>query len=162
MRLVLLIVDPYLVYCYWEPPAGARGSAVLRFHGQSSESFDIEVDLQAGSCYVPLWGPEESLYAELLAKKGDEMLTSLARSQPVHLPRVRPVTTIEQHFMKVDAAEQRTELVSPPPAHVLHEEPFFEAGTPLLIQEARRVFKAPPDLTSIAEEHLSSGLSSWR
>ena len=188
-RLVLLIVDPYLVHCYWSAPARRRGTAVLRFHGQSPESFDIDIDLQAGNWYVPLWRPEESLYAELLMKTPDGTLTRLARSQVVHLPRVRPVTTIEEHFMKVEPPEQRAELVPPPSAHrthldetvppaeeIIESAPVLHEETPLLIQEGWRgapgwslqsqpdsILATPPvDLTSAAEKNLFPNLSSWR
>src|SRR5215471_9262604 len=119
-RLVLLVVDPYLIHAYWEiapkkrreakEPKGSQG--VLRFYkgGEAATEaapdwFDIEVDVKSGSWYVRLWGPEESLYADLGLKKSDGTFVPLVRSQVVHMPRTRPAATIDQRFMRVEAEE---------------------------------------------------------
>src|SRR5580693_588605 len=63
-RLVLLPVDPFLVYAYWDlaadPPPTAGARAILRFHESTvavkgSRSFDVDLDLAAGHWYVNLW-----------------------------------------------------------------------------------------------------------
>jgi hypothetical protein len=195
-RLVLLVVDPHLIHAYWEiarsrlrdvKKKAARGQVVLRFYRGKQDSFDVDIDLQSRNWYVHLWSPEESLYADLAVKMTDGTLIRLARSKAVHLPRTRPVIAIEQHFMKVDAAERHAELVPPPP--VEHDTPRPAAAPidfpsivteklrqvygsvarrPAIEPEAEPFSEAAPqttaetstDLTAIAEEHLTPGLSS--
>jgi hypothetical protein len=137
-RLVLLVVDPYLIHAYWEvvpeklheaQEQAGQAKGVLRFYRWSKtagedalpDSFDIEVDLQSRNWYAHLWSPEESLYADLALKKADGTLIRLVRSQVVHVPRTRPAIAIEQRFMKVAATERRAEIVPAPPAE--HDRP---------------------------------------
>jgi hypothetical protein len=155
-RLVLLVVDPYLIHAYWDvapkklrkankPPGQTQG--VLRFYkGGETEtkaaprnSFEIEVDLQSRSWYVHLWSPEESLYADLGLKKSDGTFVRLVRSQVVHMPRTRPAAAIDQSFMRVEAAERRAEIV-PAPAPVPVERDRPQQDVALLPDE----FHAPP------------------
>jgi len=138
-RLVLLVVDPYLIHAYWEiSPERLRAAielagqakGVLRFYKEGKtaskdifpESFDIEIDLQSRNWYVHLWSPEESLSADLALKKRDGTLITLIQSQVAHMPRVRPAIAIDQHFMSVEPAERRADMVPPPP--VEHERPL--------------------------------------
>jgi hypothetical protein len=186
-RLVLLVVDPYLVHAYWEispwrlrdlKKKTARGPVVLRFYPQNGKSFDMEIDLQARNWYVHLWSPEESLYADLAVRMKDGTLIRLARSQVVRLPRARPVTAVEQHFMKVDAEERRAELVPPPPiphaasgptvlpidsAAIVHEK-LKEVYASVAWRPAEKNNPMPgepaQDLTQTAEESFAPGLSS--
>jgi hypothetical protein len=137
-RLVLLVVDPYLVHVYWEVPPdelreakeqAGEAKEVLRFYRESKttgedmppEQFDVEIDLQSRNWYVHLWNPEESLYADLALKKDDGTLLTLVRSQAVHMPRVRPAIAIDQHFMRVETTERRADIVPPPP--IEHDRP---------------------------------------
>ena len=191
-RLVLLVVDPHLIHAYWEiarsrlrdvKRKAALGHVVLRFYTGKQDSFDVDIELQARNWYVHLWSPEESLYADLAVKMNDGTLIRLARSKVVHLPRTRPVIAIEQHFMKVDAAERHAELVPAPP--VEHQTPR-PGGAPIdypaiVTERLRQVYasaawrpaiepgaepvtplpvETPSDLTAIAEEKLTTGLSS--
>ena len=191
-RLVLLVVDPHLIHAYWEiarsrlrdvKRKAALGHVVLRFYTGKQDSFDVDIELQARNWYVHLWSPEESLYADLAVKMNDGTLIRLARSKVVHLPRTRPVIAIEQHFMKVDPAERRAELVAAPP--VEHQTPR-PGGAPIdypaiVTERLRQVYastawrpaiepgaepvspipvETPSDLTAIAEEKLTTGLSS--
>src|SRR5690349_24854290 len=110
-QLVLLVVDPYLIHAYWEvSPEKFRevkklaevAKCLVRFYkgGKTSreevppESFDIEIDFQAGNWYVHHWSPAESLYADLALNPADGTLLTLVRSQVVHMPRVRPAIAI--------------------------------------------------------------------
>ena len=182
-RLVLLVVEPRLIHCYWQVPSSLESEAVLRFHRESGASFDIEIDLQAGSWYVPLWSADESLYAELIAQTPGGQLKSLARSNLVYLPRIRPVTTIEQHFIKIEPETRHIEVVPPPaPAHhppleerfVTMKEMIETAVAPTETINTREedaaphIPIAPPprrttrDLVSVVEATLFPGLSSWR
>ena len=191
-RLVLLVVDPHLIHAYWEiarsrlrdvKRKAALGHVILRFYTGKQDSFDVDIDLQARNWYVHLWSPEESLYADLAVKMNDGTLIRLARSKVVRLPRTRPVIAIEQHFMKVDPAERRAELVAAPP--VEHQTPR-PGGAPIdypaiVTERLRQVYasaawrpaiepgaepvspipvETPSDLTAIAEEKLTTGLSS--
>jgi hypothetical protein len=144
MQLVLLVVDPYLVHAYWEISPEIREAinlagktkGVLRFYRDGEragedmfhQSFDIEIDLQSGNWYVRLWNPEESLCADLALKRDDGTLLTLARSQVVHMPRVRPATAIDQHFMRVETTERRADIVPPPP--VEHDPARVSASEP--------------------------------
>jgi len=101
-RLVLLPVDPYLMYTYWElasaapPTTGAR--AVLRFHEspissgvEVSRPFDVEVELAAGNWYVHLWSPEKIYHADLGVRSEDGTFLSLAQSNTVRTPPAGPM-----------------------------------------------------------------------
>ena len=101
-RLVLLPVDPYLLYAYWElsaglPPAtGAR--PILRLHespitSDSSRSSDIDIDLAAGNSYVHLWTPGRRYLAELGLRRPDGTLLILARSNSITTPLACPPPT---------------------------------------------------------------------
>jgi hypothetical protein len=138
-RLVMLPVDPYLVYAYWEvrPDELAEtrtrvrdhqdsARAVLRFHdalsGRASEQgttsyFDVDVDLQRGNSYVHLWSADKSYYADLGLKGDGGQFVPLARSNLIHTPRAWPVGEVKEHFMRVEPGQQHAESV-PPPAYV--------------------------------------------
>ena len=93
-RLVLLPVDPYLMYAYWElasdPPPTAGARAVLRFHEQS-HPFDVEVDLDAGKSYVHLWSSAKVYQADLGLRGEDGSFIPLAQSNTVGTPPSQPV-----------------------------------------------------------------------
>ena len=166
-RLVLLVVDPYLVHAYWEvapeklrqaKKLAGQAKPVLRFHRESerapgaaeADSFDVAVDLQSHNWYVHLWSPEESLYADLALKRNDGTFIRLVRSQVVHMPRVRPATAIDQHFMKIEPAERRVEIVPPPP--VVHDRPQEEMISPAN-EPVHEIIK-PIDAAEIVREKL--------
>jgi hypothetical protein len=100
-RLVLLPVDPYLMYTYWELAANAPPTAgtrpILRFHEYTaaagpgiSRPFDVDIDLAAGNCYVHLWSPDKSYHADLGLRSEDGGFVSLARSNTVRTPPASP------------------------------------------------------------------------
>jgi hypothetical protein len=129
-RLVLLAVDPYLIHAYWEitqedlvEAKKQTGPAreVLRFYKTGKKAgndkfngFDIEIDIQSRTWYVHLWSAEESYRADLGLRRDDGTLVPIVRSPEIRMPRSRPVTVIDQHFMKVEPAERRAEIVPPP------------------------------------------------
>ena len=101
-RLVLLPVDPYLIYSYWQlagdPPPTTGSRAILRLHESASfehldvsRPFDVEVDLAAGNWYVHLWSPGKAYRAELGLRGEDGSFSVLARSNPVSTPPAWPV-----------------------------------------------------------------------
>jgi hypothetical protein len=179
-RLVLLVVDPYLVHAYWEiapeklrevKEAAKQNQGVLRFYKGSEtagekaqrESFDIKVDLQSPNWYVHLWAPEESLYADLALKRNDGTLIPLARSQVVHMPRARPVLAIDQRFMKVEATERRAEIVPAPPPSAEHDRPQEGIAIPSNELYALPIVK-PVDSAQMVREMLEEVYASvqWR
>ena len=174
-RLVLLPVDPYFIHAYWEVAPEQLKEATLRFYrSKPVDYFDVPVDLQSRKCYVHLWRPEESLYADLLLKRNDGTLVSLVRSRVIHMPPAQPKVSIEQHFMRVEPAERRAEIVPPPPqaaakpidaAEIVREtlksvyasrvwrwEQFQPSSTP--------AGRGTIDLTAIAEIRFRAGTSS--
>jgi hypothetical protein len=144
LRLVLLVVDPYVVHAYWKDAAEklqeiqeqtGQAQGVLRFYPENNPEsgelpggfFDIRVDLNSGNYYVHLWSPEQTLYADLGVERDDGTLIRLTRSQVVHLPRARPVIETEQHFMKIEADEHHAEIIPPPPLQ--HDRPQNQADS---------------------------------
>ncbi len=92
-RLVLLPVEPYLLYAYWQlaaDPAPSSGDrAVLRFHG-ASRPFDVDVDLASGKSYVNLWSYGKLYQADLGFRGQDGAFVSLAQSNSVQTPPAHP------------------------------------------------------------------------
>ena len=119
-RVVLMVVSPYLVHVYWDldaksaPPAAP---ASLRFHdateGQPSSSFDVPVNLDTKSWYVPLWGPARRYSVELGLNRPDGFV-SLARSNSVETPRAWPVAEVRERFLRVGAADSAATVSAPP------------------------------------------------
>jgi hypothetical protein len=97
-RLVLLPIDPYLLYAYWElaadPPPTAGARAVLRFHETPGRPFDVEIDLAAGNWYVHLWSAGKSYEADLGVRSEDGALNVLAHSNTVSTPPAAPVPRV--------------------------------------------------------------------
>jgi hypothetical protein len=92
-RLVLLPVDPYLMYVYWEladPPPAAGARAVLRVY-EAGRPFDVEVDLAAGKWYVHLWSSDKVYQADLGLRGVDGAFVILAQSNTVNTPPANPV-----------------------------------------------------------------------
>jgi hypothetical protein len=130
-RLVLLPVDPYLLYAYWElagdapPTAGAR--PVLRFEETPGRPFDVEVDLAAGNWYVHLWSAGKSYRAELGVRSEDGAFVSLAHSNTVQTPIAGPAPQFSvplppeeplAHGDEQPAPVKAPLPPSPPPVHV--------------------------------------------
>jgi hypothetical protein len=116
-RLVLLPVDPYLLYAYWElagdapPTAGAR--PVLRFEETPGRPFDVEVDLAAGNWYVHLWSAGKSYRAELGVRSEDGAFVSLAHSNTVQTPSAGPAPQLSVPHPPEEPSADDDE---PPPA----------------------------------------------
>jgi len=172
-RLVLLPVDPCLIRTYGEVAPEQLKEATLRFYrSKPLDYFDVPVDLQSRKWYVHLWRPEESLYADLLLKRNDGTLVSLVRSRVIHMPPAQPKMSIEQHFMRVEPAERRAEIVPPPPQAAAKPIDAAEIVRETLKSVyASRVWRweqfqpsSPPagaiDLTAIAEIRFRAGTSS--
>ena len=97
-RLVLLPVNPYLLYAYWVVPETqlptAEAQAVLRLH-ESARVFDHEVDLAAGSSYIPLWSANKEYQADLGWQARDGSFTPIVQSNIVETPRAWPHAALE-------------------------------------------------------------------
>ena len=142
-RLVLLVVNPYLVFVYWDlnlsrlSPSDLQ-SALLRFYdmtpGQTPTSFDVTVDLHAKNWYVHLWSPEKLYCVEIGVQRAD-IFVPLARSNTVQTPRAWPVADVAEQFAP-----------APPPP---------EAGPPQLTPSPRELNGLPaapiPVLTASAQ-----------
>jgi len=123
-KVTLMVVDPYLVYAYWDVdterlPAGTQ-SAVLRFHdaSQAAPPFDVDIDLRALNWYVHLWSPAKSYYADLGVRTEGGQFISLAVSNRIETPRAWPAAEIKevgQALSPADAGEARAP-VAPSPA----------------------------------------------
>src|SRR5215471_12569712 len=98
-RLVLLPIDPYLLYAYWDlaagvPPAtGAR--PILRLYesapgGKASRPFDIDIDLRTGHANVHLWGAGRRYRADLGLRRPDGVVLVLAQSNRVRTAAACP------------------------------------------------------------------------
>ena len=167
-RLVLLPVHPYLIHAYWEialedfdraKKEVEEAQEVLRFYkrgmGRESsltDSFDVEINLQAGNWYVHLWSAEESYFADLGIKSKDGTFVHLVRSRVVHMPRPHPAIAIDQRFMKVESAARHAEIVPPPV--VEHVPPKVPAASPALKVINRTPIPRLGDSEEIVRERL--------
>ncbi len=122
-RVVLLPVEPYLIYAYWDVTSNdvekakqrlgddhGHLQAVLRFHDVSNiiydgmnahGFFDVDIDLQPKGWYVKLWSPDKSYFVDLGFKTGDGFFLSLARSSVARTPCAWPAPKVDEHYMLV-------------------------------------------------------------
>jgi len=136
-ELILMVVDPFLLFAYWEvtPESlrqaqhalgnemeGARAVlrfydiALIRFDGTNAHhTFDIDIGLEARNWYVHLWTAEKSYCADLgfVARTG--RFHSITRSNVVHTPRAGVSTRDEERWMRVRFLRRR----KPDPARPL-------------------------------------------
>ena len=154
-RLVLLPVDPYLIYTYWElasaapPTTGAR--AVLRFHESPistgagvSRPFDVEVELAAGNWYVHLWSPERIYHADLGIRSEDGTFLSLAQSNTVRTP---PAGPMPQDTALEPAPPQDLQPSSELPAESIRQPISVPVPQPIAISKGT----APPPTVNLSE-----------
>lgn len=136
-RLVMLVVDPYIVHAYWEVTPNQLDQAkkqigavrntvqpVLRFYDVVDENwFDIPIGLEAHNWFVNLWSGDKMYYVDLGLKNDTDRFVSLVRSNLIHTPRTSPVVRREPHYTQVgstgrdretEAAERYLEFVRPP------------------------------------------------
>src|SRR6059036_2335402 len=140
-ELVLMVVDPLLLFAYWEVTPESLGQAqdalgaemegaraVLRFYDISlihfdgtnaHHTFDIAIGLEARNWYVHLWTAEKSYCADLgfVARTG--RFHSITRSNVVHTPRAGVSTRDEERWMRVRFMRRR----KPDPARPLESVP---------------------------------------
>jgi hypothetical protein len=133
-RLVLMDVDPFKVFAYWEllpedqrvatrrlGRAAASATWVLRFHdvtsalsdGSTEDTwFDVDVDLAPGNWYVNLWAADKRYWVELGPRASNGRFVPVCRSNLVQTPpgdvsaRYEPVMLrVEGNFDTVEPAE---------------------------------------------------------
>jgi hypothetical protein len=122
-EVVLLPVDPYLVYAYWEVTdvdlkrakrklkkefEGAR--AALRFYDLTDTAknekgrgsyFDVEIELSARSLFVPLWSPGKTYRVELGVRVPAGRFVCLAGSNIAGHPSASAEGNTDERFVKV-------------------------------------------------------------
>lgn len=188
-RLVLMAVDPYLVYVYWNITSRRIEAAqalfekdeleghVLRFHDttgidfdgvNSRGSFDVKIHLDAGKWYVRLWSPERRYCADIGLRGKDGRLVALVRSNLVETPAAWPHVRVDEAAALVEqgAPEGQTALEAEPPAAA--PEPVRADSRQVLERKVAEVAAlrdeplapAPEDLTGISERNFTPGISS--
>ena len=140
-ELVLMVVDPLLLFGYWEvTPESLREAqdvlgvemegarAVLRFYDislihfdgtNSHHTFDIDIGLEARSWYVHLWTAEKSYCADLGFVTRTGWFHAITRSNIVHTPRAGVSARDEERWMRVRFSRRR----KPDPARPLESVP---------------------------------------
>ena len=123
-RLVLLGIEPYWAFAYWdvEPEAlevarrhagDPKAPTVIRFFETTSidldvdaapSTFDIQIESLKGNYYVNLWSSGKSLVAEFGVRGENGTFVAIARSNLVHLPPDGEAQRYEDHRRKILAA----------------------------------------------------------
>ena len=123
-ELVLMPVDPFLLYAYWdfspkdwEEVQARRRPSVLRiydvttiqFDGTNAHHyFDVPVFLGAQNWYVHLWSAEKSLCADLGWLLSDGSFHLIIRSNVVQTPRAGVSIFEESRWIEVRPGHRRT------------------------------------------------------
>lgn len=126
-ELVLMPVDPFLLYAYWdfslkdwEKIQTRRNPVVLRiydittirFDGKNAHHyFDVPVFLGAQHWYVPLWSAEKSFCADLGWLLQDGSFDSIIRSNVVQTPRAGVSSFEEKRWIEI-RTNRRRKIVS--------------------------------------------------
>lgn len=198
-KLVLLPVEPYLVHLYWEV-AGSdlkrakrilareyrRSKAILRFHDstgaalkdvRSRDSFDVEIQLDAGNWYVPLWRSNRTYFVELGLRTRSGRFFLLARSNIADTPRDSTASDASERYAEVtdafEVVEIKPERVSqyrPSESHMIlqhqaeavesrvrTEDPVTEKGLPSAVEPACTRDESGEDAASHGPATLSAG-----
>jgi hypothetical protein len=132
-KVVLLPVNPHLVYVYWELSAGdlaemgkifsrlgPRAQPVLRFYEtanseslKSASGFEVAIALSAGKWYVRLDHPAHSYSLDLGLRLEGDSFHLLARSNLAQMPRAFPSDMSEQRQFLVEGRDIAGEAVVP-------------------------------------------------
>lgn len=122
-ELVLLPVDPFSIFVYWdfspkewETVRARRHPVVLRvydvtmirFNGSNAHSyFDLPVELESQNWYVPLWSAEKSLCADLGWLDPAGKFRTIVRSNVIQTPRAGVSTYTEERWVEVRWSRRR-------------------------------------------------------
>ncbi len=135
-KVVLLPVNPHLLYVYWEFSArdlqemgrvlsrlGPRARPVLRFYEttpansdslNSASCFEVAIALSAGKWYVRLEHPANSYCLDLGLYLGQGLFRPLARSNVAEMPKACPSDKSEKRYLRVDGNHSPAEAVAAP------------------------------------------------
>ncbi len=129
-RLVLMAVDPYVVFAYWNVTPKRMEAAlalfeadelegyVLRFHDttgvdfdgvNSWHSFDVSVRPEARQWYVRLWSPEKRYCADYGLRGKDGRLVALVRSNMVETAPDWPHVRVDDTAVVMSEAAETAE-----------------------------------------------------
>jgi hypothetical protein len=133
-KVVLLPVNPHLVYVYWEISArdledvsrvfsrlGPRARPLLRFYDTAQANFDslnsgswfeVAIALGAGKWYVRLENPASFYCVDLGLRLADGSFHRLARSNPTEMPKTGPSDKLEERYLLVDGNHSPAEVVA--------------------------------------------------
>jgi hypothetical protein len=122
-EVVLLSVDPHLIYAYWDvTPADLKrtkrraakefegAAAVLRFHDLTGiverenipqNYFDVEIDLEARNWFVPLWSSGRTYRVQLGFRTPGGRFLSLALSNIAFSPSAALGEDTEERYIQV-------------------------------------------------------------
>ncbi len=133
-EVVLLPVNPHLLYVYWEFSArdleevgrvfsrlGPRARPVLRFYEttqansdslNSASCFEVAIALGAGKWYVRLEHPANSYRLDLGLCLGQGSFRLLARSNVAEMPKACPSDKTEERYLRVEGNHSCAEVVA--------------------------------------------------
>jgi hypothetical protein len=135
-KVVLLPVNPHLLYVYWEFSArdleevnrvfsrlGPRARPVLRFYEttqassdslNSASRFEVAIALSAGKWYVRQEHPAKSYCLDLGIYLGQGSFRLLARSNVAEMPKACPSDKTEERYLRVDGDHSPAAVVGAP------------------------------------------------
>jgi len=133
-KVVLLPVNPHLLYVYWEFSArdleemsrvfsrlGPRARPVLRFYETanpdsltSASCLEVAIALSAGKWYVRLEHPAKSYCLDLGIYVGQGSFRLLARSNVAEMPKACPSDKMEERYLRVEGNDSPAEVVAAP------------------------------------------------
>src|SRR5213594_3355780 len=124
-ELVLMVVDPFLLFAYWEVTPESLGQAQDALGAEMEGAravprfYDIDIGLEARGWYVHLWTAEKSYCADLgfVARTG--RFHAITRSNIVHTPRAGVSARDEERWMRVRFMRRR----KPDPSRSLESVP---------------------------------------
>jgi hypothetical protein len=133
--LVVVPVDPYVVYCQWEVATADIESAqralgvgeqefwpVLQFYDVTNAareeaprelSFAVEVQLQAGNWFVRSCAPDRAYRADLALKGEDGSFAVIASSNPIQTPPSVPSSYADEHWLPIRLDSRQPERATP-------------------------------------------------
>jgi len=133
--LVVVPVDPYVVYCQWEVATADIESAqralgvgeqefwpVLQFYDVTNAareeaprelSFAVEVQLQAGNWFVRSCAPDRIYRADLALKGEDGSFAVIASSNPIQTPPSVPSSYADEHWLPIRLDSRQPERATP-------------------------------------------------
>lgn len=193
-KAVLLPVDPYLLHIYWEiAPVDLQEAKCLLgdSHGESTEtlrcydvsknasseihfhdSFDVQIDMKAGSWYLHVWRPERSYFVELgLKTRNNSRFFAIARSNIAKTPPAYVSPDVQEEYMLVEGDYDRVEAVSAPVEACGEEEIEKGVGAAFLTRieasegnargKDRHDKKKESSLSEMSDRVFTAGVSSW-